>query len=383
MAAHHIAQYTHQAEQEKAKADALFSGIGDGAIATDENGRVGRINKIALELLGFEEEGEIIGEWYPKVIIAENEEGKSIPPIDRPITQALLSGKPVSKELVYVRKDGSKLPVALTVSPILINDRPVGAIEVFRDITREKQVEEAKDEFLSITSHQLRTPLTAIRLFTEMMLGGQVGKLNKEQREYLDNIEQSALRMIQLVGATLNISRIELGRLKVDPKPTDLEDLAESLIKEVKPLAEQRHIRIKLLPVAKDLPEANIDPALLGEVVHNLLTNAVRYSLPNVGKVEVGVQHTPRGFEISVKDNGIGIPAGAQKKLFTRFYRADNAVEAAGDGTGLGLYLIRMIMDTTGGTVTYTSKENVGTTFFVRIPNAGMKARVGDKGLSA
>ena len=367
-------------KRQTAEFDALFNSIGEGIITTDAEAKIDRVNQKALDILGFKRE-DLIGKWFPKAIEARNDLGNVINVIDRPITKALMTGMPVTGELNYINAIGVPIPIKTTCSPIILENEPIGSIQLFREISEEKIIEESKDEFLSITSHQLRTPLTSIRLFTEMILAKQVGPLTHSQHEYLKMIEESTIRMIKLVGMTLNVSRIELNRLKVDTKPLIAEDLIKEIANEVKPLAEEKHVSLHLnLPKKK--VSMRLDPMLFHEIMHNLLTNAIRYSSTQEGKVEVGIEHGKDSHTFYVKDNGIGIPQKDEKRIFSRFFRADNAIKTIGEGTGLGLYLVNRIIKETGGKVTFTSKEGYGTTFYVKLPLLGMKSKDGDKGLS-
>ncbi len=258
---------------------------------------------------------------------------------------------------------------------------PLRLIGSLLDITKQKELDQAKDEFISLVSHQLRTPLTAIRLFTEMLITGQVGSLQKEQYDYLEKVDISTKRMIQLVGDILNISRIELGRLKIKPQLTDVNKLIQSHIDEVRPLAANKEVTIAFKPVATLSPIA-IDQLLFGQIIHNLVTNAIRYSRTQKGKVALTFTKEKNGYVLCVSDNGIGIPAAAQPHIFQRFYRADNAIKVEGEGTGLGLYLIKLIAELSGGKVWFESIERKGATFYVKIPLSGMKAKQGDKSLN-
>src|SRR5437868_12325280 len=155
----------------KAEVDALFMSIGEGAISTDSRSRINRVNKAALDILGYTED-ELIGKWFLGIIIAEDEDGNPMSNTERPIAQVFLTGRAISARAFYTTKDGSKVPVYLTVSPIMLDLKPVGAIEVFRDISRELELEKAKDEFVAIASHQLRTPATAVKQYIGLLLEG-------------------------------------------------------------------------------------------------------------------------------------------------------------------------------------------------------------------
>ncbi|HSE60705.1 MAG TPA: ATP-binding protein, partial [Candidatus Saccharimonadales bacterium] len=256
---------------------------------------------------------------------------------------------------------------------------PVRLIGSLLDITKQKELDRAKDEFISLVSHQLRTPLTAIRLFVEMLIKGQAGKLAKAQQDYIEKVDLSTRRMIRLVGDILNVSRIELGRIKVTPADFDPNAMIQSRIDEIEPLANEKGTKIVFTPTP--LPLIPLDDNVFGQVIHNLLTNAIRYTPSSGGRVDVAFEKKTDGYVLSVKDNGIGIPPEAKAHIFERFYRADNAVRAVGDGTGLGLYLIKMIITTVGGKVWFESNPGQGTVFYVFIPKEGMKAKEGERKL--
>ncbi|MGH7237135.1 MAG: histidine kinase dimerization/phospho-acceptor domain-containing protein, partial [Candidatus Saccharimonadales bacterium] len=189
----------------QAESEAIFRSIGEGAIATDEFGRITRINPITLKILGFTED-ELIGEWFPKVIQAVTVDNRPVNLIDRPITRAFLAGTPISANLFYLHKSGSKIPVALTCSPIIVEGKPVGAVEVFRDVTFEQEVDRMKSEFISLASHQLRTPLSAIKTYSHMLVDGYMGPLLPDQVKSLETIIGATNRMNELISTLLNIT---------------------------------------------------------------------------------------------------------------------------------------------------------------------------------
>ena len=235
--------------------------------------------------------------------------------------------------------------------------------------TRRREFEQSKDEFVSLVSHQLRTPLTAVRLFVEMLLDEQVGELNHKQREYLRMVEISTGRVIDLVGDFLNSSRLELGRMEIKPQPAQLEDIVASIVDQLQPLASQQKLTINF--DKPSLPPVPIEAALYSQIVNNLLSNALHYT-PEGGRIDVHLARNNSGYQLDVADTGIGIPVAAQTQLFGRFFRADNAKHVLGEGSGLGLYIIKRIIDTCGGRVWYESAEGKGTTFHVIIPLTGM-----------
>lgn len=235
--------------------------------------------------------------------------------------------------------------------------------------TRQQEFEESKDEFVSLVSHQLRTPLTSMRLFVEMLLDNKIGELNSKQHEYLRMIEISTGRMVDLVSDFLNASRLELGTMEIKPRPSHIEDIVVSIIEGLKPLADQQ--RVTIMFDKPELPEVPVEPNLYSQIVNNLLSNALHYT-PEGGTITVHMEKNANGFQLNIADTGIGIPAEARHELFKRFYRADNAKHVLGEGSGLGLYLVKHIVDTSGGRIWYESTEGVGTHFHVIIPLTGM-----------
>lgn len=371
---------TQQLDLAKQRADAIFASIGEGLIVVDEYGQISDINQSVSEILGYSKE-ELVGKWLPKAIVSKDDEGKDTPPTESPVSLALETGKPVSERINYVKKDGTSLPVQSTAAPFLIEGKPQGAVIVFRDITKEREIDQAKDEFISLVSHQLRTPLTSIRLFSEMLFEGQVGNLNVKQKDYVDKIQLSTVRMIKLVIDILNTSRIEMGRVKVEPQPLQLADLIQTELDELEPVVKEKKVKIEFAKPPKLLPPLPLDEVLMDQVIHNLLTNAVRYT-PAGGKVTIGLDTNGKDYQVSVTDTGIGIPEDEQPKIFQRFFRAENAVRTEAEGTGLGLYLVKMILDIAGGKIWFESKQGKGTTFYVTIPSKGMKKRAGEKSLA-
>lgn len=369
-----LEQRAAKAEEERAKTDAVFLGIGDGAVTTDEKGKVSRINKAALDMLGYTEK-EIIGKWFHKAIIAEDSEKHPIRPIDRAITQAIFTGKPISKKVYYVRKDGSRFPVSLTVSPILLDKRPVGAIEIFRDATKEEEVDRMKSEFISLASHQLRTPLSAISTYAHMLSDGYVGELNEDQSQFVDVILSSIDRMNELITTLLDISRLEAGTVAVEPKRTDLHKLIKKILHELIPKIEQKALNVDL-QIKTDHTVIKTDPFLVREIYTNLVSNAIKYTPPQ-GKITLSLESKSQQVVFSVKDNGYGIPKSAHDRIFTKFFRADNITRTETTGSGLGLYLVKGIAESIGGEVSFTSRENRGSTFRVSLPKTDAKAKYG------
>ena len=354
---------------------ALISSIGEGLIIVNEYGEISHINQPALDILGYERD-ELQGKWLPQSLPLFDNGGKRVSLSERPVLEALLTGRTITGAINYKRKDGRLVPVHSTASPFMLNNRPLGAIIIFRDVSKEMQIERAKDEFVSLASHQLRTPLTSIRFFTELLKDPYYGKLSPKQMSYVDKILFSTDRMIGLVTELLNISRLNLGQLEIKPIPTNIKNLIQNQVTELLPNAKLANISLLFeSSLAKKDLLVPLDQTLLSQVVHNLITNAIRYSQTGkAAQVKINLIKTRKFYHISVADSGIGIPEASKNKIYNRFYRADNAVKFHSEGTGLGLYLVKVIVESAGGKIKHKSVENQGTTFTISIPVEGMTA---------
>lgn len=288
---------------------------------------------------------------------------------------------PFQGEITNMKKDGTLYTAFARVAPIIDeNNNLVGFVDTEEDITEQKRIDRTKTEFVSLASHQLRTPLSAINWYTEMLLDQDVGDINDKQKEYLQEIATGNKRMVDLVNALLNVSRIELGTFAVSPEPIHIEEICESLLKEL-----QQQIQEKGILLEKDfqseIPLLNADPNLVRIIEQNLLSNAIKYT-PAQGKVRIQIRYDQRGISFIVSDTGCGIPKQSQDKIFSKLYRADNAQEKDPNGNGLGLYIVKSIVDQVGGRIWFNSEENKGTTFYVALPRTGMEKHEGSKALT-
>lgn len=238
------------------------------------------------------------------------------------------------------------------------------------DVTHEMEVDRAKTEFVSLASHQLRTPLTAINWYTEMLLDQQVGPLNSDQMKYLDEIHAGSVKMVGLVSNLLNVSRIEMGSFISEPQLLDLVKISVAEIDQLKVLSNQK--KIQIIQTESNLPEILVDPRLMGMIYQNLLTNALKYT-PVGGSIRVShylIKNENIGdcLRLEIADTGIGIPINEQAKIFTKLFRGNNAQAADANGNGLGLYIVKAIVSATGGEISFTSKINEGTIFRIDFP---------------
>lgn len=354
--------------RQKALSDALFLSIGEGAIATDESANISKINQVALNLLGFTED-KLLGEWFPAAIIAAYEDGKAIPTIERPITKSFLTGRTVSAQCFYRKKDGSLLPVAINVSPVLLGDKPVGAIEVFRDITEELEIDRMKSEFISLASHQLRTPATAVKTYLSLLIDGFEGELTNKQRHLAEIAFSSNERQLQIIHDLLMVASTESRSLKLKKEKIDLRILINEVIEQqigsIQKRKQEMHVK---LPGKRVMRE--IDPSFFKMVVDNLLSNASKYT-PEEGEVTLILSQDKGKVALVVSDTGVGIAQADMDRLFQKFTRLDNPLSIQAGGSGIGLYLLKQIVDLHGGFVSVKSKKGQGTTFTVELPSNG------------
>ncbi len=350
--------------------EALLSSIGDGVIATDKKGKVMFINSGAEQMLGIKA-SDAINKPYESVLKIQNEKGEALPKNKSPLYETLAYGKKVVTDAMggggyyYVREDGSRFPAAITVAPVILEGKTIGAVDVFRDVTIERQIDKSKSEFVSLASHQLRTPLTAIKWYSEALLDGDAGKISAKQKKYLKEVYHGNERMIKLIDVMLNISRLEAGRMKTNPTPVGIKDLLKNIIKEQKfDIADKKQKFVFECP--DDLPEIVIDASLVRLVFQNIISNSVKYT-PKGGKITCRVEKKDNNILVEVADTGIGIPEDQQKRIFEKLFRANNAFPHDPEGNGLGLYAARTTVENLGGKIWFKSKEGKGTTFFVSL----------------
>jgi len=351
---------------QEAFSEFLFNCIGDGAVTTDEYGRITRFNPTAQKILGYTKE-EALGVWFPKLLAAYNDDLEPIALIDRPVTKAFVTGNIISERLHYKHKDGHLVPISMTISPIIIKNQPIGCIEIFRDITNEFEIDKMKSDFISLASHQLRTPLSAIKTYTHMLLDGFMGPLNKQQTKGLKTIISASNRMNETISTLLNITRIESGSIAISRKPIDIGMLLDEVLSEHRIAANNKKVKCTF---SKPTTKVKIisDGVVLKEIFSNLISNAIKYSTEG-GNVQLSLKSSSKNVIVYVKDDGIGIPEDSKDNIFSKFFRADNVIKHETSGTGLGLYMVKGLVKELDGKVWFESQEGQGSTFFVSFPN--------------
>ncbi|MBP6993947.1 PAS domain S-box protein [Candidatus Woesebacteria bacterium] len=333
----------------------------DHIVITDVNGIVLYANKAVEQITGFSRDevlGTKAGVKWGKLMNDEL--------YDELWKRIKVDKKTFAGEFNNKRKNGEEYIAEAKVSPILDNEGNVlFFVGIERDITKMREVDRMKSEFVSLASHQLRTPLSAIKWFLEILMTGDTGKLSKEQNDILHNINESNERMIDLVNTLLDVSRIESGKLIVDSRPTDIGALLNGLLSELESKLREKNQSVNIV-MPQGLPPISLDSKLISQVYMNYLTNAIKYS-PKDAVINLKIMRSVTELVSEVQDNGCGIGLSERDGIFQKFFRAKKTNKTT-EGNGLGLYLVKSIVESSGGRVWFESVEDKGTSFFFSIP---------------
>lgn len=283
---------------------------------------------------------------------------------------SLLSVKLSSKivdELTNYNKNASFFLLLLTVFIIILFLAAAVRLWDYAILYKKiREVDQMKDEFISMASHELRTPITAIRGYNSMILDGSFGEINNEVRESLEIVQSSSTRLADLIEDLLNVSRIEQGRLKLERALADPGKIIKDILKELKVQADAKKLELKYSSPAEN-SMLNIDIDRFKQVLINLIGNAIKYT--EKGGVEIITSEKKKIFEIKIKDTGIGIAAEAKERLFEKFYRVRNEKTLNITGTGLGLWITKQLVELMDGKILVDSMENVGTQITLQFPS--------------
>ncbi len=345
----------------------IFESANEGIVVLDPDGVITEINPAACRLFDIQAT-EAVGAPATDLGLLSKAEIRLLPNLHRQDNP-----QPVVRQL------GERV-VSTIVSPLRAAEgrrRPAGSVWLLRDVTETVRMDETRNEFISVVSHELRTPMTAIKGFTDLILDGDAGQVSEQQRELLAVVQANANRLVDLVNDMLDISRIESGRIQLDPSAVDLDAAIRAAVASLRPMidAKQHNVVIELDPAA---PPIYADDARLSQILTNLLANASKYT-PDGGWITIRTELLDSHVAISVSDTGIGIPADALPHVFTKFYRVGQQAVREASGTGLGLAITRLLVERHGGRITIASREGVGTTVRFTLPVARQGAVAGDR----
>ncbi len=344
----------------------------DCIIMANIDGQVMYVNPAVKEVTGFDAE-ELVGK-HANIVWT----GASNPQVTSKMWDTLKRKKKTYfSEVENINKKGEAYFTEVKVSPILDSTKNVVFfVGISRDITKAKEVDRMKNEFISLASHQLRTPLTAIKWRLEILMDKPWHDFKKDQQDYLLDINRSNERMIDLVNSLLNISRIESGRLVIDPKLTSLEELMLTVIDDIEMKLKEKKIKLNL-SFQTNIYDISVDQRLIRNAFLNIMSNAVKYT-PENGTIGVSIYLEKEEIITKVTDTGYGIPKAEQGRVFQKFFRAENIRRIETEGTGLGLYLVKAIVEASGGRVWFESEENKGTTFWIALKIKGTAPKKGE-----
>jgi PAS domain S-box-containing protein len=364
-----IAEKTSALEEEYALDHTMLECIRYGVIAVAETGVVTTVNSAAADLLGLPTT-ELVGKNVEDVLQMCEHRGLPLPgphPVRVTLsTREAFRSSPTAHWGIQ-RANGAFMPAHLAVWPLIQGDNLFGALAVFQDMTEERHIDYLKSEFISLASHQLRTPMATIRWYLEL-LGEQNDNLTAEQKEFLTETERAARRMISLLGALLSAAKMEGADVTPSIEQFDVRPILEEAVQEGTERGHQTNVRV-VGQLPKDPITITSDATLLRVVAQNFVSNAVKYSRPN-STVTLKLEVLPDGkrIDISVTDQGVGIPQKDQARIFEKFFRAQNVRQMDTDGNGLGLHITKSIIERLGGEIRFESTENIGTTFHAIVP---------------
>ncbi len=351
---HYLALLEAQEEIEKERDTTLtiINNLVDGLLLFNKENKLSLVNPEAENLFDLRRE-ETTGKLIKELSISSL----------KPLVELLEKNKEILRKELKIREG-----LILEVSTIpMVKEEESGTLVILHDITKEKRVERLKTEFVSLVAHQLRTPLSAIKWTLRMLSNEELGKVNKEQKKYLNRTYQSNERMISLINDLLNVTRIEEGRYVYQPKLVHLENLIQAVIDSLKPEIKRKNIELDFQKPKQKLPEVKVDMEKIKLAIRNLVDNAIEYSSKG-SKVIISLEQKENNVQFSVQDNGIGIPKKQQKRIFAKFFRGANAIKMETEGSGLGLFIVKNIIEAHQGKIWFESEQGKGTTFYFTLP---------------
>jgi len=354
-------------EEERKKDEALLASIAEGVLAVDRDHKIILLNSEGEEVTGYLEE-EVIGKTAEELLSFADKEGKTLDPAKNPVDQVLSDGKPVTLKEIYLKnRKGGTFPAWVSCAAIRdAQEKVIGAIVIFRDISNELQVEQMKRELVSIATHELRTPITGIKGYLDMIMQGDLGEVNPDVKETIGEVVKINQRLADLVDDLLNVGRIEEGRIEIKPVPMDLGKLVTDVVGELSIQAKDK--KLELLEPKMTGVQVQADPKRTRQILINFIGNAIKYT--PAGKVEVAIEKGPDKVTCHVKDTGLGISPEEQKKLFAKFYRVKTDKTRTITGTGLGLWITKSLTELMGGSIGVKSEEGKGSDFNFSLPIA-------------
>jgi PAS domain S-box-containing protein len=378
-----------QLAEERRQTEAILQGMADILVAIDTEGRIIRVNRQVETIFGGSGE-ELLGRRVEDLLHAD------IPAEHLPCRTVLRSKAPCLDMTYNMQLGGISVPVLSSATPLMDDTgRLLGSVEIIRDISALKVLEQEKEDFVSMLSHDLKTPLTAIVGSTDLVREGKLGPINDEQREYMESAIESCNEMVEMIDTLLDVHKFEAKKMKLFFQKEEPESLIRKLLTRFEPVARRGELRL-IISIGESIPPISVDRGKFSRLLGNLLSNAVKFT-PEGGEIEVTARDvvefskvkgaipsaaypfldpddSRRFVRIMVRDSGVGIPADALETIFDRFVQANNRRLGKTSGTGLGLAFCRKVMDAHNGFIWAESVAGKGSTFVMLFP-------VDDKGV--
>ncbi len=262
----------------------------------------------------------------------------------------------------YIENPETVALIVLSLTTILF----IVDFSITRSFERLAEANRMKSEFVKIVSHQLRSPITNLNWVIDILMSGELGKVEGKQTEYFKILKENSNRMIDLVRDLLTVSRIEEGSLMIKKEKISIEPIVKKIISRFKPLVSASNVEIKL-EAGENLPSVFVDAHQIEIIIENLFDNAIRY-IKGEGEIKIKLEQRNKTLYFEIKDTGVGIPKDDQKFIFQKFFRSENAVRQQTQGSGLGLFIAKSIIERSDGQIGFESEENKGSTFWFTLP---------------
>lgn len=339
--------------------EAVLRGIGDGVLFVDADLHLLMMNPVAARMFGVSQVPQQ-GVRLPEIIDCE--------PLIAMIRETLAEEEgSLIREITLDRDEQHKAVYQALSSTVRGASAEIrGVVTVLRDITSQKEIDQIKSDFLSVVSHELRTPLHSIKGFVDIILMGKTGEINELQRDFLTTVKEATANLQRLIDDLLEFSRMEAGQVKLKPQMISVYDIAQRVVEQVAPLAQDGQLTL-MNQISADLPLIEADPLRIEQVVTNLVSNAIKFTPPN-GSVTISAIDLGERIRVSVTDTGIGVPETEQEHIFQRFYQVDGSSTRSYRGAGLGLTICKFIIEYHHGQIWIESKPGEGSTFHFELP---------------